>query len=435
MPKSRRVELDSQASAYSSQLADEAKFAYQLSEFNSIWRAALGTPFYAMWADRFSLPSQIVSLDELQDFPALRKSDLVEHFRLLDFTRGSGPYVSTGGSTGAPVKLPRSPLEAEDSFARAFLGKVAAGALPGDSYVHLWGHSFLFGTGRSRHLKLAKRRAKDWLAGGVRLSAYDYTDAAVQQQVSALVRKNPVYVIGYTSALVRLARVALETGDFTREALTNLKFVVVTAETATESDRQIIEEGLGAPCLVEYGCAEAGVLAHSEVGGGGLRTYWRSVILSADRLGHARVTTIAPRGFPLVNYDLNDRLGGAERSASLLKFDSVEGRAQDIFDISLSSGDVIAVGGRFLVHSAKTVPGVLTVQYSQRTDGIDVYVTLSGGARPEMVRAQIGSDLRSEFGQVEEGSVRVFQVSRPVPSKSGKLTLSVPPDVAQPLVV
>jgi|GEM_PF-1357007 len=434
LPPRRRRALREAMVEYASFRNDNEKRAYQLAKFNEIWSEAIRTPFYRFWAEKHGLPGDISTLEELAKFPELTKADILENFELIDFSAGRGPYIQTGGSTGAPVKIPRSSIEDADTYARAFLGKVNAGLLPGDRYAHLWGHSFLFGSGRGRAVRLAVRMAKDWFAGGVRLSAYDYSEPAVVDQSEVIKRKNPSYIIGYVSAVARVARVFAQ-GSETSKPVRALKAVIVTSETITTSDKRVIEEGFGVPCLVEYGCAEAGVLAHSSLQDSRLSTYWRSLIISADAAGRARITTLSPRGFPLVNYALNDRLAEIQSEASVLKFGHVEGRAQDVLSLQLAGGAKVELGARLLVHSLKVIPEVVTVQYAQVGLDTDVFVTLSRKIDVRDLTAKLIADLRTEFGEFASDRIRIRELRAPVASKSGKLTIAVSKADAEPLVV
>lgn len=434
LPRRRSEALGNAVVEYSISRSDAEKRDFQLAEFNEMWAMALNTPFYKRWAQIHGLPAAVSSLEQLVEFPELTKGDIIENFDLIDFTNGKGPYVKTGGSTGAPIRLPRSSIEDSDTYARAYLGKVNAGLLPGDRYVHLWGHSFLFGTGRTRFVRMAVRKAKDWAAGGVRLSAYDYSRSSVQRQAHIIRKKDPKYIIGYVSAVARVARFVTNNRD-SGPNFPSLEAVIVTAETIAREDRRVIEEGYGVPCLVEYGCAEAGVLAHSSLGDAQLSTYWRSVILSSRDDGRVRVTTISPRGFPLVNYALNDRLANVDTHASILRFDHVEGRAQDVFRLELRDGARVEIGARFVVHALKMFREVATVQYAQTDNGINVYVTLDGKVAIDNLRDRLVSDLRAHFGDINAEQVRVSQLVSPVPSVSGKLTIQVDEKSASSLVV
>lgn len=93
-------------------------------------------------------------------------------------------------------------------------------------------------------------------------------------------------------------------------------------------------------------------------------------IVQADDEGHAVITTIGDRCFPLINYDIGDVIdAGHDQSESRLELPGIRGREADVVHMWTRAGGTREVIGRFLVHVMKSYPAELAVQIRQGEAG------------------------------------------------------------------
>jgi hypothetical protein len=193
------------------------------------------------------------------------------------------------------------------------------------------------------------------------------------------------------------------------------------------SDVAPVERVLSTPAIVEYGAAEVGPVAYSRPGRKGLRVFWTSFIVQADDQGHAVITTIGDRQFPLIHYDIGDVIDtGHEPSHTLLELPGIRGREADVVQMRTREGGTREVIGRFLVHVMKSHPAVLAIQLRQRDGGaIEVFLTSHvpldiAAASDHLLRQVI-----SEYPDIAPDAVTLHQVSEPILTPAGKVQLLV----------
>jgi phenylacetate-CoA ligase len=115
---------------------------------------------------------------------------------------------------------------------------------------------------------------------------------------------------------------------------------------------------------MEYGSVETGLMAHTDPAGG-YRAFWRSYLLDAVRLGErwrVRVTSLFPRSFPLVRYDIGDEIelppGSPDVMVGLTRFERVAGRCNDY--VLLADGTM--VHSEAFTHVVRPCPEVRAYQ-------------------------------------------------------------------------
>jgi phenylacetate-coenzyme A ligase PaaK-like adenylate-forming protein len=399
---------------------------HQVERFNALWRYCLEqVPFYRQWAVEHDLPRQITGVSDLRHFPLLTKQVMVEQAEEI-FQRGAiADAYSTGGTTGTPVRYPRGAHEALSNYADVYLTRRWWGIRPFDSYVHLWGHSHIFGGGVAGAGRRVKRAVADRLVNARRLNAYDMTEDAIEGHYRSLVRSNPVYLVGYTSAIFKLARY-MEDHGLDLRALRRLRRVVVTAETVSRADADLITAVFGAPVVTEYGAAETGLMAASVGGTWPLKVLWASVILQADR-GDLSVTTLNDRLFPLINYAIGDRAEpGDVENGNALTVASVIGRGQDVIRVVTTDGRRLELSAILPVHILKSQPGITTVQFRQEAERLRIFVCASHPVDVTDLKDRFARDLRRDHPTFDRDSVDLEQVAAPLLTRAGKHALFVP---------
>ena len=395
----------------------EAKVQYQLKAFNAEWqRAVRSHPFYEWWAAEHGLPPSVSSIDDVAGFPVLTKrvlqmeSDRVTNFGTLN------RFVSTGGTTGQPLRVPTSSDDADRAWANMYLGRSWWGVEPFDHQLMVWGHAALFGAGCRRMVIAAQRAAADRMLNIRRLNAYNVTAAAVDESLRSIGTRQPAFVYGYTSAIFMLAKRALERGISPVGAAP--KVVIVTSESVSPSDVEVIEQAFAAPVAIEYGAVETGVLSYSATSAE-QAVFWDDFLIT-NVAGEIRVTTTAARTFPLINYELGDVVEpSVTHNGSVLSLRRVSGRTQDVLQIPVESGSE-PVNALLLLHITKAFPGLLSMRFDDRDDQLLIEVLGATPVDVDGARSHVVAELAREGLAVDASRVIVRQVDSELTTMAGK---------------
>ena len=376
---------------------------YQLESFNKIWaNITRSNPFYKMWKDKHDLPHRINSIEDLKNFPILTKKDIQKNRGLIFNHLGNYETISTGGSSGEPVKFPTSKNEQNLNYANTYLARGWWGIKPLDSYLLFWGHSHLFGTGLSGRINQYKRDLKDWLINTNRLNAYDMSYKTVDNYCKELFRSNPVVIMGYTSIIHKVSRYIKEHNlDIGNKS--NLKSVIVTSEVVTNYDIELIESVFNVPCVIEYGMAETGVIAFQHNKSKNLKVFWDSFICVKNNNNNLLVSTINNRIFPLINYQTDD-IVKCDDFSSILLIDEIQGREKDVLNIADKDG-VIILSGILMIHILKSYKGIYSIQFRQ-LKGLRVEVRLVADSEVSLsnVKQYFLRNIRIDHADVSEDS-------------------------------
>ena len=343
--------------------------ATQLQLLNAEWRRLLGdtTHFAAIRAQR-GLPESFGSLEEfVASVPPTTRELVRERGReMASVSRPPDFWRMTGGSTSEPVQIPAWNSEVERTRPETWWGRSWYNITPASRIFLLWGHSHLLGSGLPGWLRARRRELSDRILGYHRFSTYDLRPEALQRAARMLLRFRPDCLIGYSVALDLFARANQAAGRELREV--GLKVVVATAESfpSPESEERL-RDLFACKVAMEYGSVETGVIAHTEPAGG-YRTFWRSHLVEAEGVGEScriRVTSLYPRCFPLVRYELNDEVAPTEpaprHAVGLTTFSRVKGRCNDC--ITLSEGALIH--SEAFSHALRSCPEIHGFQVVQ----------------------------------------------------------------------
>jgi phenylacetate-CoA ligase len=174
---------------------------------------------------------------------------------------------------------------------------------------------------------------------------------------------------------------------------------------------------------MEYGTVECGVVAHTHPDGG-YRVFWRSHLIEAVGEGSIRrivVTSLYPRAFPLVRFELGDEIEIADDAPAaaigLAAFRRVVGRCNDYVVLA----DGFTVHSEVFSHAVRPCADVRSFQIVQQGDALSLRYT-SAGDLPQAERSGIQQRLervhpaleRIRFERVEELSQTVAGKTRMV---------------------
>ncbi|WP_254126844.1 phenylacetate--CoA ligase family protein [Aquihabitans sp. G128] len=271
------------------------------------------------------------SVDDLQALPLLDKEQVrAEPERFVPDRRKLRLIAqTTGGTTGTPLRYwatldaVRWNYATYESRSRRW-----AGVRLGDRTASLHGQPIV--PAAQQHGPFWRRNLA---FNQLYLSVYHLNERTLPAYVGALADFEPRVVVGYTSAVHRIARHLLERGDVGR-VLPDA--VMVSSETLTPAARLDIERAFG--CRVYNGYSLGELVAYvSECPLGSLHVSTDYGVLEVGPEGAAGelvATGLANRAMPLLRYRTGDRGAaaavGCECGRTLPVLAELEGRVDDV---------------------------------------------------------------------------------------------------------
>lgn len=420
-----RIDLISQKKKlYNSSKSKKDIHDYQLKSFNDQWSIIIkNNPFYENWKKIHSLPNKINNLEELREFPILNKKIIQDNQELIFANLKNYKTVSTGGSTGEPTKFPTLEAEQINNYANAYLGRSWFGVSPLDEILLIWGHSHLFGQGIIGQYNNIKRIIYDYLINTRRLNAYDMSIDTLLKYSKIITKLNPKIIIGYTSIIYKLAKYIKENnlriGD-----KSNLKGIVVTSETVTKLDVNLIEEIFQVRCIIEYGMAETGVLSYTQKSNRRMRFFWDSFIGTKDHNNILHITTIHEKAFPLINYRTDDLITTND-NISTINIESINGRSKDILTVFLA-GRLIEISGILIIHALKSFKGIFEIQFVQREHGkVSIHFTAKYKMNIPKVLNYFIENIKVDYPNIDSNCFDIVQVDFIPKTIAGKQKLII----------
>jgi phenylacetate-CoA ligase len=395
--------------------------AFQLAAVQRVWADAVADlPYYSGLVASGAAPPVCRDWNDVTHLPVLTRRLLQE--RPAEFIRRSGPpenFVSTAGSTGTPLRIGMNQPERDQMR----VVKVAAwqdfGYTLSSRLFLIWGHAHLLGTGWRGRVNHWRRKAADAVVGYHRVDAYRLNRASCEAHAEALLRFQPIGVIGYASALDLFARYTAHYRD--RFRALGVRFILSTAEAPPRPDTvATLEDLFGCPVVEEYGGAEFGQVAfRRQPQGFDVYDDLNYVECEAAEPGaDARpllVTSLYPRYLPLIRYRPGDAVLGPELMphGHVARFAAIAGRINDV--IQLADGDAIHSVAVF--HCVHQEPEIQSIQMVLADDGIVISLVAFGGDRAAMA-ARVRARLAQVHPALAAADVRF--VEDQLPSRAGK---------------
>lgn len=255
------------------------------------------------------LKSQIDwSADLLSQLPVITKTDILDNregFVSKDDLRGA-VTKTTGGSTGQPVTLLKSPGAVSMELAGTWRAYGWVGLKIGSRQMRFWGVPQKSGGAVSAGIK-------DFLLNRKRCSAFAFNDTNLAGYYDQLKSFKPAYLYGYASMLEEFSRFIVRKGNAGKPNR-ELTCVISTSEVLSDSQRAVISEAFGVPVFNEYGCGEFGSIAH-ECTAGKMHVTSENVILEVvndgkpanpGEVGELLVTELNNKTMPMFRYRIGD---------------------------------------------------------------------------------------------------------------------------------
>lgn len=357
--------VNAESNFYSSADTDNIQ-SFQLAQFRSIWKEIVqGVEFYKELSQRGELPKAIESLEDFQQLPILSRELINQNAdKFFDQNKSPSHFTSTGGSTGNPLRFPRCSSEEKFYEPAIWYARKFYNIKRSDKMFRLWGHSHTLGTGLTRLKNKLLFDVGLPLVGFKRFSAYDLSESNLKEAGYEILKFKPDYIIGYSKALTLLAKANIDKKESFRRL--GLKAVVGAAEGFdSEEDKSFIAEVFGTDVGLEYASMETRLMAHTHPDGS-YKVLWKNNLLECvddegkpAKTGRILVTSLYPRAFPLVRYELGDIISDCKKNGvSVYEFLKVQGRDNDFLE--LDGGAPIHSEG--ITHAIKLLPKVSAYQ-------------------------------------------------------------------------
>jgi phenylacetate-CoA ligase len=383
--------------------------------------AAANVPYYReQWSARRRAGDH-ASVEYLENWPILEKSVLraLPPSALLADSGVTRPILrdTTSGTTGTPLTILADRAAVREWYAlHEARTRLWHGVSRHDRWAILGGQLVAAQTARKPPFWV-------WNAGlrQLYMSSYHLAPAWIGAYLDALWRYRVRYILGYTSALVSLARHAVGTAWQPPP----LAVVLTNAEPLRPHERALLQRAFGCPVRETYGMSEM-VAGATECEAGRLHVWRDAGILellepasshaTADAGADIVCTTLLNHAMPLVRYRIGDRATAGPPAScpcgrTLPLIESIDGRNDDV----LYTVDGREVGRLDPVFKEYT--GVHEAQIIQeRIGAIRVrYVPAPGNARAGL--DALATSLRERLGDVDIAFEAVDAIERTAAGK------------------
>ncbi len=404
-------------------LAPSELQSYQLRKLRRLLKfVATRVPYYRDSLSGIDL-SSIADITDVAQLPCVDKSTIRDRAMLLHSKRPNlfTSVKTTGGSTGQPVSILKSPRSLAMERAATWRSYAWAGISIGDPQARFWGVP-------ARNVDRRRRRIVEFVSNRLHLSAFRFTDAELGRYYQKLQSFRPKYLYGYVSMLIAFADY-LEANCLRPPC--PLKCIVTTSEVLTEPARQYLAQVFQSRVYNEYGCGEVGSIAH-ECEYGNMHIMSENLLVEVVRdfehggsqtSGEIVVTELNNFVMPLIRYRLGDYAEAAPepcrcgRGLPVIKH--IHGRAYDI----ITAPDGRKYHGEFFVYvfedAKKRDLGVNQFQVVQTTVGDLTVRVVPAEHHSPLVESFIRKRIRRTTGM----SVTFELVSDIAREDSGKLRL------------
>ena len=305
---------------------------------NILCIAGMRTPYYQKLFARLGFnPQQFSHLSQLQQLPLLNKNIIksnYDDFIPLDLNTKELSYMTTGGSTGSPLKILMDRCFRSKNHANTWFSMEVAGFVPGQSpSVRLHGNVIDNAAIESGEFWIQERNR-------LTMSVYHISRENCAAYMQAIRQHQPAYIHAYASAISLLVHYA---NDLNLSFPDSIKCVFCDSETLYPWQRSLLEDSI-APVFNTYGHTEGATCAITFPDSKLLyvlpQSGYLEVLDAQQQLvsvphegGEVVVTGFNNEVFPLIRYQTGDIATTAEAEqcnpCCFPALESVQGRIQD----------------------------------------------------------------------------------------------------------
>ncbi len=284
--------------------------AYQNEHLNKIIEYSYNSiPYYRKLFDKLHLhPSDIKTVKDLNKLPILTKKDIIKNRDDFYPVNGFAKYIdiSTGGSTGEPLKFRISKLNSDMSFAILLRGWGFSDYIIGDKIAVIAGGSLM-----GKKLSL-KNRLKYYILNFRSYPSYGMDEDLLKIYVSDMIKWQPNYIRGYASSVFLLAQY-IHNNNLQNNF--HLKGIFTTSEMLFKNQRDFISDIFEVDVYDTYGLNDGGITAFECKMHNGMHIDMERGILEVvdkynkniyEQEGRILATTLTEFSMPLIRYDTGD---------------------------------------------------------------------------------------------------------------------------------
>ena len=389
----------------------------QNSKFDSLIRQASdSTDYYRDYA-------ALLSGHNLSDLPLLSKNTLRDHSSRLACTTPAKRLTTktSGGSTGAPVQVKKTPSAMSHELAATWRGYSWADVSIGEKQARFWGVP-------SGKKDLLRSKAIDLVTNRYRLSAFSFDESALKRYLSNLQKFKPKYFYGYVSMIREFA---IFISRYYDKCPVNIEAIITTAEILSLEDRALFEKVFECAVYNEYGCGELGTIAH-ECEYGSLHINDENMIVEIlnnglpckdGEQGEIVVTELNNTAMPLIRYQLGDygkiSQTPCQCGRTLTVLSEINGREYDFFinkEHKKFHGEFFLYAFEELKKSGISVPGFQLIQSD--IEHFQLKIVLSQPADIGPIKDKLGAVIDTYFNGAKLDVEQVESIER---ESSGKL--------------
>lgn len=397
---------------------------YQLEQFNKQWKdIQLHVEFYKKRVVQNILPKQFETFDQFKELPIVTRDYVNENMKNFTNTKHEpDSWGTTGGSTGNPLKFPKWKSETVFCEPAVWYVRDFYGIKRSDKMFRLWGHSHTLGKGVTRIKNKLKFDIGLPLIGYKRFSAYDLSEKKLREAGEEILKFKPKYIIGYSKALYMLAKANKDK----KNEFHKLKFTAVLGAAEgfeRKEDREYVSEIFGCRVGLQYAAMETNYIAQTHPDGGYKALYKNNIIECVDddgnpsETGRILLTSLYPRAFPLVRYELGDIIGNCKKNNhSVYAFEEIKGRNND----SLMLDENTLIHSEGITHAIKFSNEITSYQIRYTKDFIyTIYVKSNSKLSPMDIE-----QIRERLIQVDYrlSKLEIKQVDKLKQTVAGKTT-------------
>jgi phenylacetate-CoA ligase len=260
-------------------------------------------PFYqAVMREQGIVPATVDSLDVVRRFPVIDKQTVLREWPRFQASGAPGlgvvRYSQTGGTTGAPLRVPKDVAARSSAQAMMFRFNDWMGVGIADPKLILWARPIVAPRWTKRLRDDLFRR----ITNTRQVDAFGVNRAALPAFAALLRGFRPVLLHGYTLSLYEVARWFADAGE--RFAL---RAVSTTAEALFPEQRPLLRAVFGCEAFEQYGGGEVEAIAMECAMHAGLHVSEERVILELDADHNVIVTDLENLAFPFIRYRNGDQ--------------------------------------------------------------------------------------------------------------------------------
>ena len=311
-------------------------------QFLKIFRKAITkSKFYRrFYAEAGVTINDINSIKDLHKLPILTKDILRQNTELVP-TQPSWLLISanTNGTTGNPLKLYHSYKSIKKEQAYVFINRRDRGFTYGEPLVSLKGN-------------LPKNifKLKVHVSNTLYLSSFNLNASITEKYYAELVKFKPKAIEGFPSSLYNLCLLLKD-----KKLQLQIPVAFTSSETLYDFQRELIEKTLNTKLYDYYGTTERSISlmekldqqGYMENPGYSINEYHKNKIIT---------TSLIKEGFPLIRYEVNDRIRFGDNNPNPLFIQKIDGRTDDV---------VIAKDGSKIGRLDYLIRGINNIQNAQ----------------------------------------------------------------------